>query len=427
VELQRQARDLCAAAGWRDVAVQMELVLGATLLGAGAGEPALESARRAVAAAKSQPRPELVPLAQLSLGSTLVARGDRPAAMLAYADAVVSAEQAGASTLMLEACRLTADTAVLLGMEAQAIAFWSRAVTLAEASPVHAALGSAGHCARAMALLCKRRGLHDAAQRHADAARRLDGIDVAALRKASEPATEAVPAMVEEPGPAVEAPVVEPPAFVPFAPSAATVPLTGSLAEALPLAAIEEGTADLSLEDLAAIHWQGMLPGHDASATPPTIIHHWTAAEQDAIRRATAAVLSEDSTSMLNREEVFALHGQADLPPAREASPAATALVQRATAIAMLRATDPEAEGTAWIPEDALAEIRARFGRSPVAAPEPPVARAEPPLPVPAPRPLPELPREPGDTTSMLTRERLAELARQHAARSRGDKGPGGA
>lgn len=434
VELQRKARDLCTAAGWRDVAVQMELVLGGTLLGTGASEPALESTRRAVEAAKAQARPELVPLAQLSLGSTLLARGDRPAAMLAYADAVVSAEQAGAIALVLEACRLTADTAVLLGMEAQAIAFWSRAVTLAEASPVHGALGSAGYCARAMALLCKRRGLHDAAQRHWDAARRLEGIDVAALRRASEPAaigrpvveTPVVetPVVVERPAPVEPPAIVEPPAFVPFAPSTSTVPFIGAVSEPPPLTAIEEGTADLSLEDLAAIHWQGMLPGSDASATPPTVIHHWTAAEQDAIRRATATVISEDSTSMLTREEVLALHGQAELPPAREASPSATALIQRATAIAMLRAADPEAEGTAWIAEEELSAIRARFGRTPASEPPPPIAPAEPPPPMPAPRPLPELPREPGDTTSMLTRERLAELARQHAERS---KKPGGA
>lgn len=399
VEQQRKARDLCMAAGWRDTAVQMELVLAGILLGTGAGDAALESGRRAVEAAKAQPRAELVAMGQLALGSTLVARGDRPAAMLVYADAVASAEQAGATALVLEACRLTADAAVLLGMEAQAIAFWSRAVKVAEAAPVHGALGSAGHCARAMALLCKRRGLHDAAERHWEAARRLEGIDVEGLRRAS----------------ADERVEVEAPAFVPFAPSSRTAPLLGTIAEPPPLAAIEEGTADLSLEELAAIHWQGMIPGSDASATPPTVIHHWTAAEQDAIRRATAAVISEDSTSMLTREEVFALHGQAELPPARAASPAATAMLERATAIAMLRAADPEAEGTAWIAEEALSEIRTRFGRGAASEP-PPFVPPTPGPPTPAPRELPELPAEP----SMLTPERLAELARLHAARRKG-------
>lgn len=430
VELQRRARDLCAAAGWRDVAVQMELVLGGYLLGAGAGEQALESTRRAVQAATTQPRAELVPIAQLALGSMLVARGDRPAAMLAYADAVTSAERAESTALVLEACRLTGDAAVLLGMEAQAIAFWSRAVRLAEAEPLQGALGSAGHCARAMALLCRKRGLHEVAQRHWDAARRLEGIDVAALRAASEPRRVEAP-IVTAPPPRVEAPpapVAAPPplaapAFVPFAPSTPTAPFTGVTSEPPPLAAIAEGTADLSLEDLAAIHWQGMLPGSDASATPPTVIHHWTTAEQEAIRRATEAVMTDDTTSLLTREEIFALHGEAELPPAREASPAATAMLERATAIAMLRITDPEAEGTAWIPEDELSAIRARFGRTPTAEPEPPLAPPEPPPPVPEPRALPELEDGPGDTTSMLTRERLAELARQHALRRKGTDG----
>lgn len=398
VEQQRKARDLCMAAGWRDTAVQMELVLGSILLGTRAGEAAVESGRRAVEAAKAQPRGELLAMAQLALGSTLVARGDRPAAMLTYAEAVASAEQAGATALVLEACRLTADAAVLLGMEAQAIAFWSRAVKLAEAAPTHGALGSAGHCARAMALLCKRRGLHDAAQQHWEAARRLEGIDLEGLRLAS------------------EAERAEAPVLVPFAPSTRTAPLVGSIAEPPSLAAIEQGTAELSLEDLAAIHWQGMIPGSDASATPPTVIHHWTATEQEAIRRATAAVLSEDSTSMLTREEVLALHGQAELPPARAASPAATAMLERATAIAMLRAGDPEAEGTAWIAEEALSEVRARFGHGPTSEPPPPFVPPTPTAPLPAPRELPELPAEP----SMLTPERLAELARLHALRRKG-------
>lgn len=413
VELQRRARDLCAAAGWRDVAVQMELVLGGYLLGAGAGEQALESMRRAVQAAEAQPRAELVPIARLALGSTLVARGDRPAAMLAYADAVTSAERAGATALVLEACRLTGDAAVLLGMEAQAIAFWSRAVRLAEAEPLHGALGSAGHCARALALLCRRRGLPAAAERHWDAARRLEGIDVAALRAASEP----------PPVAAVAAPpAVAEPVSVPFAPSTPTAPFTGVTSEPLPLDAIAEGTDELPLAELAAIHWEGLLPGRDDAVAPPTVIHHWTSAEQEAIRRATEAVMTDDTTSLLTREEIFALHGQAELPPAREASPAATAMLERATAVAMLRITEPEAEGTAWIPEDELSAIRTRFGRPP-AAPAPPLAPPVPPPPVPAPRVLPELQDGPGDTTSMLTRERLAELARQHAERSKGPRG----
>jgi hypothetical protein len=339
---------------------------------------------------------------------------------------VASAERSGATALVIEACRLTADAAVLLGMEAQAIAFWSRAVKLAETEPLLGALGSAGHCARAMALLCKKRGLHEAAQRHWEAARQLEGIDVAALRAASEAERVEAPApSIEPPVPRAEAPAapVEPPAFVPFAPSTPTAPSGGPVAEPPSLAAIEEGTADLSLEELAAIHWQGMLPGRDDSATPPTVIHHWTAAEQDAIRRATAAVMADDTTSLLSREEIFALHGQAELPPAREASPAATAMLERATAIAMLRAADPEAEGTAWIAEGELASIRARFGPTMGHAEGLPVAPPSPPVPVPAPRPLPELPRETGDTTSMLTRERLAELARRHAERRKGSDG----
>lgn len=432
VELQRRARDLCAAAGWRDVAVQMELVLGGYLLGAGAGEQALESTRRAVQAAATQPRAELVPIAQLALGSMLLTRGDRPAAMLVYADAVTSAERAGSTALVLEACRLTGDAAVLLGMEAQAIAFWSRAVRLAEAEPLEGALGSAGHCARAMALLCRKRGLHEVAQRHWDAARRLEGIDVAALRAASEPRrVEVAPVVVAAPPPSGPAPppsVAAPPplaepAFVPFAPSTRTAPFSGVTSEPPPLAAIAEGTADLSLEDLTAIHWQGMLPGSDVSATPPTVIHHWTTAEQEAIRRATEAVMTDDTTSLLTREEIFALHGEAQLPPAREASPAATAMLERATAIAMLRVTDPEAEGTAWIPEEELSAIRTRFGRTPAAEPPHPTTTPEPPPPVPEPRALPELRDGPGDTTSMLTRERLAELARQHALRRKGSDG----
>lgn len=413
VERQRKAAALCEDAGWNELTVSMELVLGGYLLAADAAELALQRVRRAVELAARVPsRPELRPLAQLSLGSTLMARGDRPAAMLTYADAVTSAEGSGSIALRLEACRLTADTAVLLGMEAQAIAFWSRAVQLAETQPVAASLGSAGHSARAMALLCKRRGLHEASQRYWDAARRFEGLDMEALRE-----------QAASPEPAAPAPLPSAPTPTPLR-SNATVPL----APALPLpSAIEDGTADLSLEDLAAIHWQGMIPNVDqAGLPPPTVVHQWTSAEQDAIRRATTSVISDDSTGLLTREEIFALHGQADLPPAREASPAATALLERATAIAMLRASDPEAEGTSWIARDELAAIRARLGRSVLAddpSPPPPVAEPQPVPPPSPPKPLPEVPRGPGDTTSMMTRERLAELARAHAERTKKDRG----
>ncbi|MCX4240246.1 hypothetical protein [Paraliomyxa miuraensis] len=405
VERQRKAAALCEDAGWSELAIPLQLVLGGYLLAADAAEPALRTLRDAIEVASSMStRPELLPLCQLALGSTLMARGDRPAAMLAYADATQSAERSGATTLVLEACRLTADTALLLGMEAQAIAFWSRAVSLAEAEPLAASTGSAGYSARAMALLCNKRGLHQASHRYWDAARRFDGLDVGALREA----VAAEPPLAAEPTPVA----VEP---TPVAIEPAPLP---------PPSAIEDGTADLSLEELAAIHWQGMIPSVDRiGLPPPTVVHQWTSAEQEAIRRATASVISDDSTGLLTREEVFALHGEAELPPAREANPAATAILERATAVAMLRASDPEADGTAWIDQEQLAAIRARLGHSLLSTePSPP---SPPPVPVPPPsppKPVPEVSRGPGDTTSMMTRERLAELARAHAERAKKDR-----
>ncbi|MEM7157812.1 MAG: hypothetical protein AAF799_33540 [Myxococcota bacterium] len=538
VELQRRARDLCTQAGWASQSISMELLLGGYLLGAKAGDQAELANLRAVERARThEDDPQLLPLAELSLGSTRMALGNRPAAMLAYSEAALSAQNAGSTQLAIEACRLTGDTALLLGMDAQAIAFWSRGVTLADAEPVMAPLGSGGHCARALAIVCKQRRLHRESEQYWEAALRLEGVDVEALRErarreqaaraeaievaakeaeaaraaaeqveaspavsvplpkeqplppgprpgehgppplgdappsapAAEPTGPSVgpeptpaappyaPPPAPEPPPYAPNPAAEPPppiaasnpdatppdALPPFhTPSTGTVALGGSTPPASSRTIVigqttdaaqapDEGTADLSFEEIAAMHWPGMAIGPSAAgaAGSATVVHRWSSDEEHAIRQATTMFLDGSSQSLLTREEVSAIAGEAELPPAREVSPETTQLLERAAAMAALATTDPEAEGTAWLAAEDLASIRQRFA---VSQPDyqPPPDAAAPPIPAPR-RVVPDLPPieldapGPGDETTMLTRERILELAREAAERRKNKEGKG--
>ncbi len=451
---QREARDLCVSAGRLDDAASMELLLAGYLLGAGADTQAELSARRAVQyATKATAHRERLPTAQLCLGSILLSRDDRPSALVAYSDAVVSANETGPTPLMSEACRLAGDTAMLLGMEPQAVALWARAVEAAERDPAAAAMGSAGHCARAIALRCEYRGLDSAAQRYWAAARSFDGPDLAKLERdsigagqSSAPTTSSTSpsSQDEETGAAPsqsEDTVVEPASAKPR--SSSTLPLEPQTAPkpSTPTAPMDEitqadpqpvpeGTADVSLEDLAALHWQGLLPSiapiaHDQPA--PVVVHEWTPAQSASIVRATSTTASGGSTALLSKDEIFELHGDRALPPARQATAEATALVERAAMVASLRANDPEAGGTEWIPRSELTAVRARhllgsapeYGEPRVDAPE--AAPAQPADGNPALQDPLVPSHPPEERTTVLTRERVLDRARRAAGRHEPD------
>ncbi len=143
--------------------VTMELVLGGHLLAAGAATQAESSYMRAVTIAKDGGDAALAVVAQLALGSSRLVRGDKPAALVALADAAASANQAESQMLTVEACRLTGDVALELGMEGQAVAFWCHAIKCGRADPAMASSPSVERCAHALESLCERCGLKEQA------------------------------------------------------------------------------------------------------------------------------------------------------------------------------------------------------------------------------------------------------------------------
>ncbi len=160
VMAQRGARDLATQAGWTGDAVTMELALGAHLVGAGATREAEVTFLRAIDTAKQHGMDDKATTAGFGLAATRTIRGERHTALVAYADAALAAEKSGSPILAIEANRLAGQAALELRMEPQAITFFAKAVGVAAATPGEVGLSSAAVAARALADLCRKRGMH---------------------------------------------------------------------------------------------------------------------------------------------------------------------------------------------------------------------------------------------------------------------------
>lgn len=266
-------------------------------------------------------------------------------------------------------------------------------------------------------MVCERRGLKRDAARYWDVARNLEDAGVRAPSAvdlapplSEDPAKPAAAELGVVPG---EAPTTDPPIVHRSSP---TLPL-GGLDSTDGEAA--DGTANVSVEELAVLHWNGAVP----SSIARSIVHQWQPEEETALRRAAAVAMSPDVTSLMTEAELAEIHGRSPLTPAQEADAEATAILEQTAAIARVKASDPEADGTAWISSQKLAEIRARMGAptyeasvAPVDS-EPTEQRPRPPAP-----PVPAATKDVGDETTVMTREHALELARRYTARrSRGD------
>ncbi|MEX1367461.1 MAG: hypothetical protein AB1Z98_30315 [Nannocystaceae bacterium] len=426
---QRRARDLCSE-GAPELAGPMELLLGVQLLSAGQAGHAGQSFGRAIERSRTEGDGRALSTALLTRGSAHVVAGDRSAALVDYSEAAVEAERAQQSTLAIEACRLTGDVAVSLGMDAQAIAFWSRGIKLGEQQPARAGLGSAGTCARSLALLCKQRGMDARAEQLWARGAALEGLDVEqAAADDAPPPTEAevttAPEGVDvEPAAAGDAPrpseaqaqaeaeIAVPPLRVP---GLSEVLAERGIVPPPSVTAIEEGTADLSVSELARMHWGGELPGPAPAPAQP--LHVWTETEQQALRRTTSAVVDADSTALLSEAELFALHGDAPLRAAKDVGFGHTVLLARMTSV--VEQISPmliEQEPTAWLSDAELA--RRQVLPSPP-EPSPSAAPREPDAPSPRTRPKvvvqadPSAPRAPGDETTVMSKVQLAALERR--------------
>lgn len=314
VTLQRQARDLCVSGGLQREAVTMETMLGTYLAMGGSSGAATESFGRAVEAARTAGRHDQAAIAQYALGGTLLAGGDEHRAMVEYAEGTVAAEHGDQPMLAIEGAHTAGMLAQQLRMEAQAIAFWSRAVTLAERAPVVASMSSAAEAARSLAALCRKRGLNAKASELEDKAIGLG--QVQAPEKASAP---------QAPEPPVKPQVAPPPE--PVAPEPVAPPPVDPVQ-----AEEEEGTEHMPIEEIAAIHG-------------------WSDEDVARLRQATQAVLDEESTSMLTHDELAQLRGETPMvipaAPAPAPPPAASEPPVAAPPSAEPPATDPLAAALA--------------------------------------------------------------------------------
>lgn len=355
VEQQRQARDVCDRAGFQSEAITMQTLLGAYLLAARRPKEADTALQEAVQRAKDSQQPAALATAELSLGASKMTQRDPQGALVHYAESTVAAEHSS-PIVAIEAARTTGQIASDLGMEAQAIAFWSKAVKLAEQRPALARLSSASLAATGLVNLCRKRGLHAKADELAIKAKAFGTMlapeasddfglgmpDAMLAASASLPSAQEV---ADSPAPRE---LVSAPAAAPQIPPAspARIPAVAKLPPSPPPLYPRPSHAPAapppSARD-AAVHppsRHAVDPAHarvDAPGTGPALLnlppgglpasdddnegtdllsveeigaaHGWSDADIAALRRTTIAVLDVDSTAMLTKEELAQLTG----------------------------------------------------------------------------------------------------------------------
>ena len=303
----REARDMCEQAGLQREAINLELVLGAQLLAAGAPGQAEQSYARAIDRANTHDRHDQAATARFALGAVKLNRRDRHAAMVTFAEGTVAAERSGLPALAIEGGRLTGQVASDLGMEAQAIAFFTKAVKLAEAAGPQAPLTSAGDSARRVSAICAKRGLRDQAAAFEAKADRLEHLVVPDAPTVL-PDTDVGDVKVDD-----APPIVVPAAIAPAPVHTPVIFGRGPSDE-------DEGTDMIAIEELAAMHWGGRLSDDTAPPlldAPSVAARELTSDQIESLRVATNEVLDEESTGMLTADELAVLRGDAPmvLPP----------------------------------------------------------------------------------------------------------------
>lgn len=328
VQATREARDLSAAAGLHRDAINLELMLGGQLLGAGSPKQSEAAFARAVKTAGEQGKDGQVATGQFAMGASKLTRRDKQGALVCYAEGTVAAERSGQPALAIEGGRLTGTLAAELGMQAQAIAFYTKAVKLAEVAGPVAPLTSAGESARALAQMCRKRGLNEQAAKFEAQADGFENLVVpeAPTALGEGPADEG--ALAQAPHPAEPEPAAAPKQPERFLPVGVAQAPAGAMMFGAPPSEEEESTGMLSLDDVArmragveAAEGEDLVLGDDEAP-----IEGLDEASLEKLRAATFDVLDEDSSSMLSREELAALTGE--LPfvvPAQPEAPAPAA------------------------------------------------------------------------------------------------------
>jgi tetratricopeptide (TPR) repeat protein len=158
--LQAEAASLCAELALPREQILNLMVLGSYALAAGLPDRARGIYERAVALAGEGGYRDHQAQAELALGMLAVLAGDPPLAAAHYARAGRVAEEGEAPLLAIECWRMAGQLALDHEVELSAVDCWKRALSLADAlEPPLAQSTSAAEVARALAALCRRRGL----------------------------------------------------------------------------------------------------------------------------------------------------------------------------------------------------------------------------------------------------------------------------
>lgn len=312
----RKARDLVASAGAVGEAINLELLLGGVLVGAGGLAAAAASFGRAIVAAKEANRQNQAAMGHFALGATKLSARDRHGALVTYAEGTVAAEKSEQPALAIEGARMTGSLAEELGLEAQAITFWTKAVKLAEDLGPQAPLTSAAESARRLAQMCRRRGLTEQAAVFEDKASTFESIVVPEAPTAIEEGPPDAGAQLED----VAADEVAKPPLAASAPAAVAGPLP-AFAQSAPQS---EGTGMLSVDDIARLHSDAAraaadepleldAKGSGQNATEdelPEELGMLDEAQLEILRVATFEILDEDSTGLLTADELAMIRGE---------------------------------------------------------------------------------------------------------------------
>jgi Flp pilus assembly protein TadD len=159
---QTAARDLCLDAGLAELAVVLELSLGAHLLQADVPAQALDVIEQATDRAREAQAWQLVVQALMARGGALLSLGRRRDAATAYRQAAeLAGQRAEVSALLAIECWRTCGQLLLgMGEEQLAVRALRRALELADETPAVERIGSSAPvAARDLAALYEKRGL----------------------------------------------------------------------------------------------------------------------------------------------------------------------------------------------------------------------------------------------------------------------------
>lgn len=190
---QREARDLCAAAGLTELTAITTIALASYMSGLGQRGAAKQEVGQAITLARANAQPRVESQGHLALGLLHGLDHDHAAALRSYVDAATTAEAAKEPTLAIESWRMAGQHAAQIGQDEQAAQAFREALRVATGVPVEQqGSTSAPEAARQLAALCERHGMT------AQAASLYDQAD--AMEAAAKPA----PQDVQEPSDAGE-------------------------------------------------------------------------------------------------------------------------------------------------------------------------------------------------------------------------------